>query len=259
MPYIHRDGARIYYEDSGGDGPPFLLGHGFGASTAMWRGQVEEFNSRHRIITWDFRGHGATECRGELSFYTQDHTADDMAAVLDHCGIGRAVIGGHSLGGYMSLAFNLRHPGRATALYLQGCGPGYRSDAARAKWNLRAEARAQSLDDGGLDALGGVSEVHVSSQRTAVELALAARGILSQVDARVIDSLPGIEVPVLIVVGAGDTNYLDGSDYMASRIPNAVNVRVADAGHGVNVDQPEVVNKALADFLGGLGGGGGDE
>jgi pimeloyl-ACP methyl ester carboxylesterase len=75
----------------------------------------------------------------------------------------------------------------------------------------------------------------------------------------VIDSLPGIEVPVLIVVGTGDSYYLDGSDYMANRIPNAVNVRVADAGHGVNVDQPEVVNQALADFLAGLQADGGHE
>ncbi len=252
MPYINRDNARIYYEDSGGDGMPVLLGHGFGASTAMWAGQVEKFSDRYRIITWDFRGHGQTECPDDPSLYSQDHTADDMAAVLDQLGIERAVIGGHSLGGFMTLAFNVRYPGRATAMYLQGCGPGYRSDTARATWNLRAEARAQALDDGGLEALGGVSEVHVSSQRTARELALAARGILSQVDARAIDSLPGIDVPVLIVVGDGDTNYLDGSDYMASRIPNAINVRVADAGHGVNVDQPEVVNKALGEFLAGL-------
>jgi len=255
MPHIQRDEARIYYEDSGetkNGGPPVLLGHGFGASTAMWRGQVEAFRDRHRIITWDMRGHGQTECPDDLSLYSQDHTVDDMAAVLDHLGVERAVIGGHSLTGFMTLAFNVRYPGRAMALYLQGCGPGYRSDEARAKWNIRAESRAQSLDDGGLDALGGVSEVHVSSQRTARELALAARGILSQVDARVIDSLPGITVPVLIVVGEGDTYYLDGSGYMASRIPGAVNVRVADAGHGVNVDQPDVVNKALGEFLAGL-------
>ncbi|MBT5192336.1 MAG: alpha/beta hydrolase [Rhodospirillaceae bacterium] len=252
MPHIDRDQARIYYEDSGGDGMPILLGHGFGASTEMWRGQVEEFSDRYRIITWDMRGHGQTECPDDLNFYSQDHTTDDMAAVLDHLGLERAVIGGHSLTGFMTLAFNVRYPGRATALYLQGCGPGYRSDTARVAWNKRAEARAQALDDGGLDALGGVSEVHVSSQRTAKELALAARGILSQVDARVIDSLPSISVPVLIVVGEGDTYYLDGSDYMASRIPNAVNVRVADAGHGVNVDQPGVVNEALGKFLGSL-------
>jgi len=256
MPYIARDNVRLYFEDSadngGVDGPPILLSHGYGASTAMWAGQVEVFKDRYRLITWDFRGHGQTECPDDMSLYSQDHTADDMAAVLDHLGIERAVIGGHSLGGFMSLAFNVRYSGRATGLFLQGCGPGYRSETARVNWNKRAEGRAQSLDDGGLAALGGVSEVHVSTQRTAKELAHAARGILAQVDARVIDSLPGITVPTLIVVGEGDTYYLDGSDYMASRIPGAANVRVADAGHGVNVDQPDVVNGALGEFLAGL-------
>jgi pimeloyl-ACP methyl ester carboxylesterase len=171
---------------------------------------------------------------------------------LDHLGIEKAVIGGHSLGGFMSMAFNVRHPERVRALYLQGCGPGYRRDEARATWNLRAEARAKSLEDGGLAALGGGAEVRASIQNTATGLALAARGILSQVDARVIDSLPGISVPVLILIGDGDSDYLDGSHYMASRIPGAENVLVADAGHGVNVDQPDAVNKALGAFLDGL-------
>ncbi|MDE0941235.1 MAG: alpha/beta hydrolase, partial [Alphaproteobacteria bacterium] len=68
----------------------------------------------------------------------------------------------------------------------------------------------------------------------------------------VIDSLSGISVPVLILIGDGDSDYLDGSHYMASRIPGAENVLVADAGHGVNVDQPDAVNKALGAFLDGL-------
>jgi pimeloyl-ACP methyl ester carboxylesterase len=249
MPYLDRDSVRLYYEDSGGNGLPILLSHGFGASTGMWRGQVEEFRDRYRLITWDMRGHGATECPDDLSLYSQQHTAEDMRALLDHLGVDDAVIAGHSLGGFMALAFNVRYPGRVKALVLQGCGPGYRSDAARETWNQRAESRARSLEDGGLAALGGNSEVTVSLQNSATGLALASRGILSQVDARVIDSLPGITVPTLIVIGDRDHDYLVGSDYMAKRIPGAVNVVVADAGHGVNVDQPEAVNKALGDFL----------
>ena len=91
-----------------------------------------------------------------------------------------------------------------------------------------------------------------SIQNTATGLALAARGIMSQVDARVINSLPEISVPTLVLVGENDTAYLTGSDYMASHIPGSINVRVDDAAHGVNIDQPEEVNKALADFLAGL-------
>lgn len=252
MPYLDHDDARLYFEDSGGDGMPVLLTHGFGASTGSWAGQVAAFKDRYRIIAWDMRGHGATECPEDLAHFSQAKIEADMAALLDHLGIEKAVIGGHSLGGFMSMAFNVRHPERVKALYLQGCGPGYRRDEARATWNLRAEARAKSLEDGGLAALGGGAEVRASIQNTATGLALAARGILSQVDARVIDSLPGISVPVLILIGDGDSDYLDGSHYMASRIPGAENVLVADAGHGVNVDQPDAVNKALGAFLDGL-------
>ena len=249
MPYLDRDNARLYYEDSGGDGMPVLLTHGFGAATGSWAGQVAAFKDRYRIIAWDMRGHGATDCAEDLVNFSQELIERDMAALLDHLGIEKAVIGGHSLGGFLSLAFNVRYPERVKALFLQGCGPGYRRDEARETWNLRAEDRAKSLEDGGLAALGGGPEVRISLQRSATGLALASRGILSQVDARVIDSLPGIDVPVLIVSGDGDSDYLDGSHYMAGRIPGAINVLVADAGHGVNVDQPDAVNKALGDFL----------
>ena len=253
MPYLERDNdVRIYFEDSGGSGLPILLAHGFGAATGMWDGQVAAFSDRYRLIRWDMRGHGRTECPEDLGHFSQDATADDMRGLLDHLNIEKAVIGGHSLGGFMTLAFNVRYPERVAALILQGCGPGYRSDKARLAWNERAESRARSLEDGGLAALGGTGEVGASVQGTAQGLALAARGILSQVDARVIDSLTGITVPTLIIIGDGDSNYLQGSDYMAARIPGAVNVLVTDATHGVNIDQPEAVNKALDEFLAGL-------
>ena len=250
MPHLNRNNVRLYFEDSGGSGVPILLSHGFGASTNMWRGQVAALSDGYRLIRWDMRGHGETVCPEVPSNYSQDHTVEDMRALLDHLEVREAVIAGHSLGGFMSLAFHVRYPERVKALVLQGCGPGYRSDVSRAAWNERAENRARSLEEGGLAALGGSSEVGISIQASARGLALAARGILSQVDARVIDSLPSIAVPVLIIVGDGDTNYLNGSNYMASRIPDAIDVVVPDAGHGVNVDQPEAVNDALGQFLG---------
>jgi pimeloyl-ACP methyl ester carboxylesterase len=251
MPYLEREAARIFYEDDGA-GVPVLLTHGFGASTGMWAGQVEVFANRYRLIRWDMRGHGQTECPEDLAHYSQAHTVEDMRALLDHLGIEKAVIAGHSLGGFMSLAFNVAYPERVHALVLQGCGPGYRRDEAREKWNERAENRARTLEEGGLAALGGGAEVGESVQGSAKGLAQAARGILSQVDSRVIDSLPGISVPTLIVIGDGDTYYLDGSRYMADRIPGAINVVVPGAGHGVNVEMPDAVNGALESFLGRL-------
>jgi pimeloyl-ACP methyl ester carboxylesterase len=77
--------------------------------------------------------------------------------------------------------------------------------------------------------------------------------MLTQQDSRVIDSLPGIKVPSLVVVGANDTPYLAGSDYMAAKIPGARKVVIADAGHSVNIDQPETFNREVGAFLAGLG------
>lgn len=251
MPHLTRGDARIYYEDDG-DGPAILLTHGFVASTGMWDGQVAAFRDRYRLIRWDMRGHGRTECPDDPAAYGQDITVADMSAILDHLGIETAVIAGHSLGGFMSLRFNVLHPERVTALILQGCGPGYRSADSRAKWNQRVDGRARTIEDEGFEALGGAAEVPVSIQRSRRELALAARGILAQVDAKVIDSLPNISVPTLVIIGAGDDYYLQGADYMASRILGAEHVVVPDAGHGVNVDQPERVNAAFEAFLGRL-------
>ena len=85
MPHLTRGNAKIYYEDDG-DGPPILLTHGFVASTGMWAGQVDAFKDRYRLIQWDMRGHGLTECPHDLSAYGQDITVADIKAILDHCG-----------------------------------------------------------------------------------------------------------------------------------------------------------------------------
>jgi pimeloyl-ACP methyl ester carboxylesterase len=73
--------------------------------------------------------------------------------------------------------------------------------------------------------------------------------MLAQRDSRVIDSLPGIHVPALVVVGADDAPFLGAADYMAAKIPNAVKVVIADAGHVANVDQPERFNAAVVHFV----------
>ena len=248
MPHLQRGAAKLYYEDEG-EGPPILLTHGFVASTGMWDGQVANFKDYFRMVSWDMRGHGRTECPDDPLAYGQDITVEDMIAIMDHLGIEKAVIAGHSLGGFMSLRFNAMHPERVCALILQGCGPGYRNAESRKKWNERVENRAKIILEQGFEALNGATEVSASLQRSRRELFLAANGILSQIDAKVIDNLSDISVPTLIIIGANDTYYLQGSDYMASRIPDAEHVIVSDAGHGVNIDQRDLVNTAFEKFL----------
>lgn len=173
----------------------------------------------------------------------------DMAAILDACNVKTAIIAGLSLGGYMSLAFNLKFPERVEALMLFDTGPGYKNDKAREGWNRMAAQRAAQLETDGLSALGTGNEVRVAMHHSADGLAKAARGMLAQVDDRIIQSLPGIDVPTLVLVGEKDEAFLTPTDYMAGKIPGAEKVVIPDAGHAANIDQPAAFNEAVLTFL----------
>jgi len=174
------------------------------------------------------------------------------AALLRHCGIDRAVIGGLSLGGYMSLAFHLTHPEMVRALMLFDTGPGFRNADTRRAWNERAQQRAADLEARGFAALGQSDEVRASKHRSARGLAGAARGMLAQADDRIIAGLDRISVPTLVLVGADDTHFLAAADYMAGKILGAVRVTIPNAGHASNLHQPALFNRAVMAFLGEL-------
>ncbi len=226
---------------------PMLLTHGFGASQAMWAPNVEALGADRRILTWDLPGHGASVFTGEL---THDRCVEDMLGLLDILGVSRAVVGGMSLGGFLSLLFCARHPERVAALILVDTGPGFRDDTAREAWNLWVGELADDLEARGLPALSGGPESAVAQHVAgAAELARAARAILTQRDGEVLQSLGRIAVPALIVVGAEDDRFLAAADAMARRIPGAEKVLIEGAGHAANMDRPAEFNHAVLEFL----------
>src|SRR6202023_322489 len=207
----------------------------------------------HKLVLWDMRGHGRSDYPDDPSAYSEALTVGDMAALLDVVGAEKAIIGGLSLGVYMSLAFHRAHPDRVRALLIIDTGPGFKKDDAREAWNKRAHDTADRFEREGLNVLRSLSPERSNVEhRDALGLARAARGMLTQRDARVIELLPDIKVPSLIVVGADDTPFLAASDYMAAKIPGATKVVIASAGHAVNVDQPQAFIDAVLPFLDGL-------
>jgi pimeloyl-ACP methyl ester carboxylesterase len=138
------------------------------------------------------------------------------------------------------------------AVMLFDTGPGYRSDEARQQWNDRAFKTADRLERDGIAALGGSAEADYG-HRSARGLALAARGMLAQRDGRVMEMLPSVKVPVLVLVGARDKAFLPAAGYITAKIPGARQVVIPDAGHVSNADQPGPFNQAVLEFLGGLG------
>jgi pimeloyl-ACP methyl ester carboxylesterase len=252
MPMLDRDGVKIHYEVHG-SGPTLLLTHGYSSTSTMWSGQIDALSKHHKLVLWDMRGHGQSDYPEDPAAYSEALTIADMAALLDEIGATSAIIGGLSLGGYMSLAFYRLHPERVRALLIIDTGPGFKKDDARDAWNKRAHDTADRFEREGLAVLKSLSRERSSvSHRDASGLARAARGMLTQRDASVMESLPTIKVPALVIVGADDTPFLAASDYMAAKIPGAKKVIIPAAGHAVNIDQPQAFVEAVLPFLDGL-------
>lgn len=250
MPFLDREGVKLYYETHG-TGQPLILTHGYSSTSAMWQGQINPFSKNYQLIIWDMRGHGQTTYPADQSLYSEAHTVADILALLDHIAPNRkAVVGGLSLGGYMSLAFYRRHPERVSKLLIIDTGPGFKSDKAREGWNKTAYQTAKNFDERGLAPLQDASPERSNvTHRNAKGLALAARGMLAQRDNSVILSLPQIEVPAIVIVGSEDTPFLAASEYMKTKIPGSRKVVIDGAGHAANIDRPEAFNKAILEFL----------
>lgn len=217
----------------------------------MWQGQIDALSKEHTLILWDMRGHGQSDSPDEPAAYSEAHTVGDMEAILrEVCGTRPAIVGGLSLGGYMSLAFYRVHPERVKALLIIDTGPGFKKDSARDAWNERAQRTAGRFEREGLRYLQNLgSESKVAQHRSAKGLALSARGMLTQRNSAVIQSLPAVKVPSLVVVGADDAPFLAASEYMAKTIAGAKKLVIPDAGHAVNIDQPRAFIDGLVLFL----------
>ena len=254
MPKAKVNGVNLYYEEQG-SGTPVLMLHGFAGTTRMWDPQVKPFSQKYRFITCDMRGHGQSESPGNLSQYATDLVVEDQHQLLRHLGITKAVIGGLSVGGFVTLKFYEAHPEMCVALILCDTGPGYRTPEAAAGWNKICVERAGVLEKGGIEAFMK-SEFSRSDYYTTPEvmrkhnpkgLALFSRGAM--VNPAAVHVLEQIKVPTLILVGDGDQPFLFSSEYMQKRIPNSELVVIKNAGHGSNVDQPQKFNDAILTFL----------
>lgn len=243
--------TEIFYQDRGNQSAKttLLLSHGYAASSAMWQDQVDFLSEKYRIITWDMRGHGFSQSPRNIDAYSSEASLEDMKYLLDTCDVQEAIIGGHSLGGYFSLLFNLRYPERVGGLMLFNTGPGFRNQQARQEWNQYALKQGKRFKSEGLEALRGRIEKGLGNHTSAQGLIYAAEKMLTQQDASAIDSLPHIQVPVLIVCGEEDKGFLDATAYMAKKIPKTTAVLIPKARHAANLDQPLLFNQALQGFL----------
>jgi len=254
MPKTLINGINLYYEDNG-KGFPVLFMHGFSGTTRSWDGQVGAFSKKYRFITFDMRGHGQTDAPDDLSQYTLNIVIEDIHQLLQYLGIQKAIIGGLSLGGYLTVHFYYQHPDMTAAIILIDTGPGYRTQEKARDWNQNRMDCASVLETGGMKGFME-SEYSLGDYYTTPEvmiklnptgLANVCRGVM--INPWGLDILPNIKAPALIVCGDKDEDYLPATNYMANKIPGAKKVIIANADHGVNIDQPSVFESVILEFL----------
>jgi len=264
------DGVALYAErhpeEAGGD-LPIIFSCAYSTTHANWRAQVAPLVAAgHRVALWDYRGHGRSEVPTEPDAYTMAQVISDLGRVLDwFVGDAPCVLAGLSFGGLASLHFALAHPERVAALVLADSGPGFKNPDAADEWKRRSERTADYLEAKGMEAFvtGKAAPTCIGRDPELPAARVAADGIRAQDPAGVarfgrhvaglappvIDELPRIDVPSLIVVGALDKAYLRAGEVMAAKLPRSRHVLIPDAGHIVNIEATEPFNALLLEFL----------
>ncbi|MEU3660187.1 alpha/beta fold hydrolase [Streptomyces sp. NPDC032940] len=256
-------GATIGYDDAGpSTGLPVLLIHGHPFDRTLWAPQVTALTEAgHRVVTPDLRGYGrsgVTPGKVLLADF-----ADDLAALLDHLDIERAVVGGVSMGGQITMEFQRRHPGRARALVLSDTSAPAETPEGRLLRNRLADRLlAEGMDgyahevidkmlaDYNVTAMPDVATRVLAMMRATDPRGAAAalRGRAERPDYR--DVLAGVTAPVLIVVGADDVyTPVAQAEAIHRLVPHATLAVIEKAGHLPGAEQPDRFNAALLDFL----------
>jgi pimeloyl-ACP methyl ester carboxylesterase len=261
MPIAEVNGQRLYYEDTGGAGPPVIFSHGLFMDHEMFAPQVAALKDRYRCITWDERGHAGT-ASDTLPAFSYYDSANDLAALLGHLGVQRAVLAGMSQGGFLSLRCALTHPEIVRALILIDTQAG-QEDPERLKGHMQL---ANTWAEHGLsDQLAGIIEGIILGENWAGAEAWKAKwrkikpvnmlGCMNTLATRddVTARLAEIKVPALVVHGDADAAIeLALAEKLAAGLADARLVVVPGAGHAANLTHPETVNPAITAFLDGL-------
>ncbi|SEF90997.1 Pimeloyl-ACP methyl ester carboxylesterase [Thermomonospora echinospora] len=256
--------VQLYARDVGG-GTPLVLLHAFPLSSAMWLAQREGLGGRFRVITPDLRGFGGSVLGEDEP--SVDVMADDVARMLRVKGIDRAVIGGLSMGGYVAMALCRRHPDRVLGLVLAGTKASADTEQARdvrlrQAERLEHEGGTRVLVDEVLPFLVGPTTMRqralvygrvrgLVQAAPALAAAWAQRAMAARGDS--FETLRGTRAPALVMVGDEDElSTRTDARAMAEALPNAELQVIPRAGHLSAVEQPDLFNQAVAEFVAAL-------
>jgi pimeloyl-ACP methyl ester carboxylesterase len=260
------DGVGLAVEQIGA-GPPLVMLHGFTGAQDDFADHAPRFAEHSTVVTFDHRGHGASDKPDAVEAYTFDRLVADTIDVADALELDRFALLGHSMGGMAARRLVLAHPNRVQSLVLMDTSPGLPPSIDPALADAAADLALegdmallrQILDEA--DTLGSAADRRVREERPGyvefcarkwAEIAPASyagllREIVHQPDQ--LDAMRGITCPTLVVVGEEDEHFVPAAREMAAVVPGAELVVVPDAGHSPQFENPDAYFAAVDGFV----------
>lgn len=258
--FVTVNGTNIFYQDSGGSDTPILLIHGFPLTGQLFQGQYSGLASQFRVITPDLRGFGKSSipnAQGAIVTYAQD-----ILALMDHLNIQKAVIGGHSMGGQITMELYKEAPARFLGMILIDTNFMPASVVEKAQWPAFG-VQATQLGVPSIvpiitpQMITGLERL-INVPATTTMMDMLAEGSLNGVigGGQALSTrpdyttlLPTVAVPALVLVGLDDPIYsTEISEMMKAAIPNAQLGIIPSAEHGSIFEQPGYANFLIAQW-----------
>lgn len=266
MPTADLQDVSLWYEDIG-SGTPIIWCHEYFGDYRSWAPQLNAFTRRYRNIVYSARGYPGSSCPSDQEKYSQQHMVDDLDQLLDYLAIERAVIAGLSMGAGVTINYGIQHPYRCQGLIIAGCGSG---SADRQAFESKADGMLTVIASEGMtglhrwmesdptriqlkdkDPLGWAEFGERLSEHTAEAAIKVYQGV--QLKRPSILSLGAklneLDVPCLVMFGDEDTGCLEPGLFMWQELPRAQLAVFAASGHCINLEEPNLFNEIVRNFV----------
>lgn len=248
-----------------GQGQPLLLLHGFTGDHSSWQGVPPALSAKNQLIMLDLPGHGSSDSPECAAAWHMSSIAADLISLLDALELPQVHLLGYSMGGRLALYLGLRYPRRFLSLTLESASPGLADDAERQVRRRHDEQLADKIEARGIawfvdfwESLPmWASQANLPAQVLAAQrnqrlrndpagLAGSLRGLGTGAQPSLWESLPGMQMPTLLIVGALDSKFRRINAAMSDAIPNARLEIITGAGHNTHLEKPGEFARVVA-------------
>lgn len=266
MPLASLPGVDLYYEEVG-TGTPLVFVHEFAGDYRSWTPQVRFFSRRYRTIVYNARGYPPSGVPADLAAYSEEQNIEDLYGLIKFLGLGKSHVCGLSMGGNVTLKLGLYHPDVCRGLVVAGAGYGstnreqflndvavvaerFEREGADGFGNdyARGSSRARFIqkDPHGWGELRDMLRTH-----SGIGSALTQRGVQAKRIplGEMIDQLAAVTAPTLVINGDEDDLCLEAGLALKRAMPNAGLAVFPNTGHTLNLEEPDLFNRTVLDFL----------